>query len=145
MATLKKNGKAYDGADVVITLLGNSPNEVSEISYDEDTDHQNNYSLGSRDPSSWSMGNHNPVGSITMSMREIVSIENGIPGNNKRLPYVRPFDIIVQYRNDYNQLVTDIVTCKFKNQGREAKAGDMGLGKQLDLHVLGIQFNVRAA
>lgn len=134
--TIKKDGKAYDSGDVVITLLGNIANEVSEIVYNTEQAHQLNYGLGNK-PTSWSMGKEEPTASITMSMKEVVAIENAAGGN---LLKIKPFDINVSFVNEYNVIVNDTLTVKFKNQGRDVN-GEMGLMKQFELFTLDIDYN----
>lgn len=136
MALLKKGGKAYDSADVIIDMLGNTPNEVTEISYDLSTEHQHNHSLGSNEPTSWSMGNTTYNGSITMTLKELFRLERANGGI--RIDKIRPFDIIVSYVNEFNEIVQDRVTAKFQDTGRNV-TGDMGPSKQLTLFVLSIQ------
>lgn len=141
MAKIKVGDKAYDSGDVVITLLGNSPNEVTEITYGVEQEHQLNYGLGSNKATSWSMGRENPTSTITMSMREVVAIEDSIQGNSKNLMSIAPFEIYITYVNEYAKIVTDKVLCKFQNQGREVN-GQMGLGKQFQLFTLDTEFNI---
>lgn len=134
---IKKNGKAYDSGDVVITLLGGIANEVSEMVYNTEQEHQLNYGLSNK-ATSWSMGKEKPNASITMSMKEVVAIENAAPGRN--LLKIKPFDINVSYVNEYNVIVNDTVTVKFQSQGRNVN-GEMGLMQQFDLFALDIDFN----
>lgn len=143
MATIRTNGKTYDGGDVIINMLGNVANEVMDISYGEKTAHQNNHYLGSRKPSSWSEGKTDfDSTSITMSMKEQVAIENSIKGTNKRLVNIKPFWITVRYVDDYNAIVVDRILCKFTGQSRKMSIGTLGEGVQHDMHTLDIEFNV---
>lgn len=134
--TIKKDGKAYDSGDVVITLLGNIANEVSEIIYGTEQEHQLNHHLGN-DAKSWSMGKKTPTASITMSMKEAVAIEDAAGGD---LLKIKPFDINVSFVNEYNKIVNDTIICKFKSQGRDVN-GEMGLMKQFELFTLDIKYN----
>ncbi len=140
MAVANVNDRAYDKADVVITLLGDIPAEVSEVSYGKEVDHQLNYGMR-RKPTSWSMGKESYNGSLTLAMREIVKLEDAIVVGEKDLIRIQPFDIFVTYVNEYQKVVTDKVTAKFKNHGREV-TDDMGLSKQFELFVLDVVFNI---
>lgn len=135
MAIVRKNGKAYDSGDVTVTIDGFVTDEVKEITYETAQEHQLNHSL-SNDATSWSMGKKTPKASITMYMAAIVELENQTGGD---LLKKRPFDIQVSYVNEDNRIVNDTITAKFQNQGREV-TGDMGLTKQFELFVLGIDF-----
>lgn len=131
---IKKDGKAYDSGDVVITFLGNIANEVGEIEYGIDQDHQLNYGLGNK-ATSWSMGKEKPNGKIVVSMKELVAIENAAP--NRNILKIKPFDINVSFVNEYNQIVNDTIVCKFQSWGRSVN-GEMGLMRELPLFVLDI-------
>ncbi len=136
MATAIKNKKAYDSADVDCFING-KPINIAEIAYDVEQEHQLNYTLKA-DPTSWSKGKKSYSGSVTLMMEDAVELEDTANGD---LLAIKPFDITVQYVNEYNKIVTDVITAKFQKQGREV-TGDMGLQKQYDLFVMGIKFNV---
>lgn len=135
MATVRKNGKAYDSGDVVISMLGSIESEVKEISYSTDQEHQRNYSLNNN-ATSWSRGKVSHSGSITLYMNSVRKLEAISDGN---ILNIAPFDIIVTFTNEFNEIVTDKVTCKFQSTGREVN-GDMGLAYQHELFVLGIAY-----
>jgi hypothetical protein len=143
MAQIKKDGKSYDSGDVTIVMLGNSPNEVSEITYGTDQEHQLNFYLGSNNAQSFSMGKITPRGSITMSMKEVVAIEDAAraSGGSTDIKRIKPFDIMVTYANEYNKIVTDKVTAKFQSDGR-AVNGEMGISQQFELFVLSVEYNI---
>jgi hypothetical protein len=134
---IRRDGKAYDGADATITALGNVWEEVVSIEYNTTMEHQKNYTLGMNDASSWSMGKKDHTGSITMMMNQAVQIENACKGDLLR---IKPFTINVTFVNEYNQIVNDTVQAKFQSQGREVNT-EMGLNKQYELFVLGVEYN----
>jgi len=141
MAQITKNGKAYDSADVIITLLGNVPNEVYDLKYGSSDEHQLNYTIGSKEANSWSQGKRSHEGTITIGMADQVAIEQAAKKSGyKTLMDVPPFDLIVNFLNAYNQEVTDVITCKFMNNGREI-GGDMALRYQFNLFVLSINYS----
>lgn len=133
--TVRKNGKAYDSGDVIVTIDGEVTDEVKEITYSTDQEHQINHSLANRG-TSWSQGKITDQASITLYMAAIILIEKRGGGNLLR---IRPFDIQVTFVNEYNEIINDTITCKFQSQGREV-TGDMALTKQFDLFVLGINY-----
>lgn len=135
MSTVRKNGKAYDSGDVVVTIEGIQVDEVKEITYGTEQEHQLNHSLAN-DATSWSMGKKTPKASITLYMAAVVAIEKQVGGDLLRK---RPFDIQVSFVNEYNEIVNDTITAKFQSQGRDV-TGDMGLAKQFELFVLGINY-----
>lgn len=136
MATINRNGKAYDSADVKVQING-VPIEVSKLTYGNEQDHQLNYSLGA-DPTSWSMGKVKPSASMGLAMHDIVPLEKASGGSILKL---KPFVITVEFVNDYNLIVVDKIIAKFQSEGRDV-TGDMGLEKEFDLFALKVDLNV---
>ena len=136
MAKIRKNGKAYDSGDVIVTMLGNPDVEVNEISYETTQEHQKNFSL-KRKARSWSVGKIEDSCTIALPMTEVVAIEKAAGGN---LLDIKPFDINVTFVDEYNDIINDTITCKFQKQGREV-TGEMGLAKQFEMFVLNIAYN----
>ena len=134
MTRVIKNNKGYDSGDVEVFINGQLTS-VSQIEYSTEQEHQLNYSLAN-EPTSWSRGKKSYSATITMLMEDVVDLERAAKGD---LLAVKPFDINVSYVNEFNDLVNDTITAKFKNQGREV-TGDMGLNKQYELFVLDIKY-----
>lgn len=134
---IRKDGKAYDGGDATVFALGQFWEEVTAIEYGTTQEHQKNYTLGSYQATSWSMGKIEHTGSVTMMMNQAVSLENACKGN---LMSIKPFTINVSYVNEYNQIVNDTILAKFQSQGREVNT-EMGLNKQYELFVLNVEYN----
>ncbi|RKR83192.1 hypothetical protein BDD43_3394 [Mucilaginibacter gracilis] len=138
MSTIRKDGKAYDGGDVNVDILGAIAYEVEDISYNTKQDHQLNYALGSNEPVTWSRGKKAYECSLTIAMTEGIQFESIAP--NGDLMAIPPFPINVSFVNEFNAIVNDTITCKFQNQGREI-SGEMGLKFKYDMFVLGISYN----
>lgn len=136
MAGIRKNGKAYDSGDVLVNILGQQEDEVAEIEYSTEQQHQQNFSLANR-PTSWSMGQITDTGRIVLHMNAARKIEKAAGGD---LLSIAPFDINVTYANEFNELVNDTIVCKFASQGRTVD-GSMGLKQEYQLFVLGIAYN----
>lgn len=135
MANVIKNKKAYDSGDVDVFING-EPIDVIEITYDTEQEHQLNHTL-KNDATSWSRGKKSHTASITLMMHDAVVLEKAANGD---LLSIKPFDVNISFVNDFSEIINDTVTCKFMKQGREV-TGDMGLNKQYDLFVLGVQYN----
>ena len=69
-------------------------------------------------------------------MTAVTKIEDKCNGD---LLSLQPFDINVTYVNEYNKIINDTITAKFKSHGRTAN-GEMGLKQTFELFVLGIKF-----
>jgi hypothetical protein len=138
---VRKNGKAYDSADVVVQLLGSMESEVSEITYYTDREHQLNHSLG-RFATSWSMGKEMPQeANITLSMNATAKLEKMAKASGGRtILDLAPFDINVSFINEFNEPVNDTISCKFQSTGRQIDGG-MNLKYQHKLFVLDIDYN----
>ncbi len=137
MAKIFRNGKAYDSADVTITMFGSVSYEITEFTYGTEQEHQGNYSLGSNKKTSYSRGKIEDTSSLTMRLASISSIEKAAGAS---LLDIKPFNINVTFVNEDNDIINDTVTCKFQNQGRDI-GGDMDLKKQFALFVLDIDYN----
>lgn len=138
MGTVRKNGKAYDSADVVVTMLGSSDAEIDSISYSTEREHQLNFSLGSRTAKTWSMGKDTPECTIGIYMTTVVQFEKLAKGGS--LMDIKPFDIQVTFTNEFNEIINDTVRVKFQNEGRDI-TGEMGLKRSYKMFCLGVNLN----
>lgn len=137
MAGVRKGDKSYDSADVVVSILGQIESEVKNISYESDQEHQVNHSLASA-ATSWSRGKETHTCTLGLYMNAVKKLEQV---SNGRLLDIAPFDITVTYVNEFNDIITDIIVCKFKKAGRQVN-GDMGLAYDYEMFVLDIKYNV---
>jgi hypothetical protein len=137
MPTIRKNGKQYDSGDVTVSIFGQLFDEVTEIGYSTEQEHQKNFSLNNK-ATSWSKGKINDSGSIGLYMTEARRLEKAA-GPGKMLMDIKPFDINVSFVNDDNEIVNDTIVCKFTTQGREVN-GDMGLKMVYELFVLEVKY-----
>jgi hypothetical protein len=137
MATVRKNGKAYDSGDVVITLEGTPYDGFKEISYSSKQEHQLNYTLGNNEASSWSEGKVEHSASVTMYMELIHQLSLVYGKNPLKWP---PLTFNVTFVNDYNDIINDTVLAKVQSMGREV-TGEMGLATQFELFALGNDYD----
>lgn len=136
MAEIRRSGKAYDSADAEFVIDGELYDEVTEITYGNEQEHQLNYGLASK-ARSWSAGKITPSASITLMMADSVRLERRGGGSLLNLP---PITINVSFVNEYNEIVNDTIVAKFQSEGREV-TGDMGLKKQYDLFAISVDLN----
>lgn len=137
MPTIFKNGKAYDGGDVVVMLFGRVDWEVTSINYNTEQEHQANHSLGSNKMTSFSMGKITNTGDISFRLASASTIEKAAGGS---ILNIKPFPVNITYVNDDNDIVNDTILAKFQSQGREV-GGDMDIKKQYTLFVLDTDYN----
>lgn len=136
------NGRAYDGIDVKILMLGATVRGCAAATYSYSRTHQNNYALGNDEPFNFSMGPKTyEEGSMTLYMEEVVAIEDAV-GGDKDITKVKPFKTIFTYLNDAGKVVVDEVTWKFANWGREVSIDSDGTGREYGMHIIGIRPNV---
>jgi hypothetical protein len=134
------NKQSYESGNVVIAIFGSIYYEVTKIDYSVKENTTPNYSIGSKDPTSWSTGNREYSASISIRLQSIFDLEKAAGGN---LLDIKPFDIVVTYVNDNNEIVVDKLKVKFTSQGRSlGNEGDIVFG--FDLMCFGIDFNVTA-
>lgn len=136
MSIINVNGKTFDSGDVIIAMLGSIDYECTAISYSTSQKHTLNYSLGTNDPTSFSMGSKEPKASITLRLPSASAIEKAAGGD---LLKIKPFKIIVSYINDDNEPIVDVLLVKFQSQGRDVAGED--LKYQYDLFALDNKFN----
>jgi hypothetical protein len=139
MALINVNKKAYDHGDITLTFLGNQPINFFMIEYGDEQEHQLNHGRGN-EPHSYSTGKITYNCKLGLGMDEVVAVQNAAPGRD--LKKIKPFDIIVTYLNEDQQLVVDRVTVKFKGAGRKSSSGDMNIQQEFEMLCLGIKYNV---
>jgi hypothetical protein len=139
MATITRNGKAYDSADVEVFING-VPVEVTSATYSNEEENQLNYTLG-KTASSWSSGKITPSATLGFMMHDIVLIE--LAANGGSILNIKPFDVIITFTNEFNFIVTDRILVKFQNEGREV-TGEMGLKREYPMFALKVELNVAA-
>ncbi len=136
MATPLINGRAYDFAQINMSILGVPVNGVSAISYTEEQEKVNNFGAGSR-PVSRGHGAINASGSVTLSMNEVEAIRDAAPeGSLLRIP---AFDITVTFLNEQKVETHVLKNVEFTNDGLDASNGDTTLERGFDLvlsHIL---------
>ncbi|OFX62700.1 MAG: hypothetical protein A2066_18885 [Bacteroidetes bacterium GWB2_41_8] len=138
MSRVKRMGEVYSAGDVVVTVAGMFDVNPSVIEYNTTNAHE--YSRGiARKARGWRMGGEEHDGKITLTLDVVSHIERAAPKG--RLANIRPFPINVTYFNQDNEMIHDVITAKFKGQGRSVTA-DGELEKEFDLFVLDIKYNI---
>lgn len=126
------NGTAYSWADISVVLLGRKVQGITAISYDEEMAKQNNYGQGNI-PVSRSRGNKTYTGSITLSHKEVVAIENALPPG-KTLADIKPFPVVVAFNNDDNQFVSyELKHVEFMKSSFSSNQGDMTIDREIPI------------
>lgn len=139
MATITRNGKAYDSADVEVFING-VPVEVTSATYGNEEENQLNWTLGKK-ASSWSSGKITPNATLGFMMHDIVPIELAAKGGS--ILNLKPFNVFITFTNEYNVIVTDRLLLKFNKEGREV-TGEMGLKMEYPMFALEVNLNVAA-
>jgi hypothetical protein len=75
---------------------------------------------------------------LGMRLASIAQLEKAAGGS---LLDIKPFNIIVTYVNDENEIITDRLLVKFKEQGRSVSSDDEDGVKEFEMFCLGIEFN----
>lgn len=135
---ITRNGKAYSDADVSIAILGSIDYEVTKLEYSVEQTHEAQYSIGSNKPTSYRMGRKTYNCTLGLRLRSIAAIEKAAGGS---LLDIKPFPIIVSFVDDENEMITDIITAKFADQGRSI-GDDDELKREFSMFCTNIEFNV---
>ena len=124
------NGRAYDFAQIIVTILGVPVASVSAIDYEETQEKKNNYGAGNR-PVSRGVGAIETSASIEMSMNDIEAIRKVAP--NGSLLQVPAFDITVFYGNPQNPVTHVLKNAEFTKDGISIGQGDTDAKYKFDL------------
>lgn len=124
------NGRAYDFAQIIVTILGVPVASVSAIDYEETQEKKNNYGAGNR-PVSRGAGAIECSASIEMSMNDIEAIRNVAP--NGSLLQVPAFDITIFFGNAQSPKTHVLKNCEFTKDGVSGSQGDTDLKYKFDL------------
>lgn len=135
---ISRNGKTLSGGDVQIAMLGSIDYEVTKIDYSVDQAHKLNYALGSNKPTSYSMGKITPKCSLGLRLKSISALEKAAGGS---LLDIKPFKIVVTFVDEENEIITDIITVKFKEQKR-AVEDEEDIKADFEMFCLDVSFNV---
>lgn len=138
MAVVKRMHEVYSSGDVTVTLNGIYDINPSAIEYNSNYTHEYQRGLR-RDARGWRMGAKEMDAKITLPLDAVSMIERNAP--NGDIALIRPFPIIVTYLNSDNELIKDIITAKFKGNGR-AVTNDGEIEKEYELFPTEIKFNV---
>jgi hypothetical protein len=123
MTTPLINGTRHSWASIKINLLGRTITGVTAINYEDKQEKVNNYGAGIY-PVSRGLGKYEATASITLHAYETEAINRAL-GVGKRIQQIAPFDIVVSYMNESDQLVTHTIrNCEFTNNKRDVKSGD---------------------
>lgn len=133
------NGERHSWADVKINILGRTVIGITAVSYDDKQEKVNNYGAGIY-PVSRGKGKYEANAKVTLHAYEVTAIQRAA-GPGKRLQDIPPFDIVVAYLNENDQLVTDVIrNCEFTTNKRDLKQGDTVIEIELELIVSHIEW-----
>jgi hypothetical protein len=135
------NGELYGWSNIRVNLLGRNLVGIKGIDYDDSDEIKGVKGRGSKDIG-FVQGNYQAAGKLTLEMSEVESLNASLP-RGMRIQEIRPFDIVVAYRNDDQRLVTHVLkNCKIMKQNRTAKAGEVKeLEVDLPLYIGEIDWN----
>lgn len=126
------NGRGYAWADITLIILGRKVQGFTAISWNQAREKSNNHGQGD-EVVSRTYGNKKANASITLTLKEISAIENVLPPNTDILD-IKPFPILVNYRNDQNQFISyQLQHAEFLEFGHDGNQGDMKVEKSLPL------------
>ncbi|MEO6176779.1 MAG: hypothetical protein ABIP27_16630 [Flavobacterium circumlabens] len=138
MAKVKRMHEVYSSGDVTVTVKDNYDINPSAIEYNSNYAHEYQRGLR-RDARGWRMGAKEMDAKITLPLDAIALIEKGAP--NGDIALYRPFPIIVTFLNSENEMIKDIITAKFKGNGRTV-TNDGEIEKEYELFPTEMKFNV---
>lgn len=127
------NGRAYDYAQISVTLLNSPLLGIEAITYTEDQEKVNNYGAGSK-PVSRGHAAVELAASLDIHMDDIERLRDAAP--DRKLLKIAPFDIVVTFMNEGKVKVHTLKSVEFTSDGVEASQGDTKVMRSFPL-VLG--------
>ncbi|MEZ5195115.1 MAG: hypothetical protein R2764_01550 [Bacteroidales bacterium] len=125
------NGQVYEWASLTANISGVAVAGITAITYKEDQQMEAVYGSGNRQVG-YSSGKITNTGSVTLLMEEVEALQSASPTG--RLQDLPEFPIIAQFLTGDGKIATHTLKfCKFKNNGREPKEGDMSISVTIDL------------
>lgn len=137
MATPLINGRAYDFAQIVTTILGVPVAGISAVTYTEEQEKTNNFGAGNR-PVSRGHGPINASGSVTIQMNDVEALRDAAP--NGSLLQIPSFDITVTYLNAQKPVTHVLKNCEFLSDGVEASQADTNIERGFDIVISHIKY-----
>ena len=132
------NGRAYGWADISCAPAGIPLFGITDVDYSESQEMENIYGAGNR-PVARGYGRVSYSGSMTLQMEELERLQAASPGG--RLQDIPEFPVIVSYIPEGAKIVTHkLQFCRFKNNGRTVKEGDMTIATKIELIVGNIEW-----
>lgn len=140
MSTPLINGIRHSWASIKINLLGRTVTGVTAINYEDKQEKVNHYGAGIN-PVHRGYGKYEATANITLYAYELDALQNALePG--KGIHQIAPFDIIVTYVNDSDQLVTHVLrNAEFTNNKRDVKSGDTAIECDCELIISHIEWS----
>lgn len=127
-------------SNVTVNLLGKDLTGITDISYSDTLDWENQYGAGLY-PVGQGAGNYEAEASVTMLQEERIQLLQSLPAGT-RIQEVAPFDMIVSYEYN-NQVYKDIVrNCRFRTNGMEVAQADKTIAFEFELICTHIDYNV---
>lgn len=124
------NGRAYDFAQIIVTVLGVPVASVSAIDYEETQEKKNNYGAGNRAVSRGA-GAIEATASIEFSMNDVEAIRKVAP--NGSLLQIPSFDITVFFGNPQSPTTHVLKNAEFTKDGVSGGQGDTDMKYKFDL------------
>lgn len=130
------NGKAYDWADVDISLPGLTI-ELQEISYDDELEKEFVYGKG-QNARGYGEGNYKAEGKVSMLRDDYDALLDYCKSKRIALFKLVIPKIVVSYANDGSRTRSDVLsTVTFTKRSHKAAQGDKNLKIDLDMMIVG--------
>ncbi len=136
------NGRSYDFAGIVITIMNVPITGVQEITYEEEQEKTNNLGTGRR-ANSRGHGAIVSSASIGLSMNEVEKLRDAsvAAGNaSGSLLLLEPFNLNVTYLNAQRAVTHKLKNCEFTKDMGGGSVGDTEIAGVFDLIVSDIEY-----
>lgn len=140
--TITLNGVPYSAKDVEIAFLGRISRGTTELNISTESETEDLYVLGSKEPIDFTEGKNAYKVDITLLMNEVAGLEIAADGT---ITDIGRFPITVIYKALPQPMKQILTGCKFKGKALQVQAGSANaLAWKCQLHVLGVSGLTRA-
>ncbi|MGE5607413.1 MAG: hypothetical protein ACM3YE_17205 [Bacteroidota bacterium] len=132
------NGKKFSWEDISVNLPQGTAIDIDSIEYSDKKEDEEIYGKGSN-PTGWGSGNYSAEGKMTLKREEHEKLTTALIAlGSKSIYQHKPFPIVVNYANDDQPIVTDVLrSCKLTANSTGPKQGDKSENVEVSFKILG--------
>ena len=136
---INKFGRIVGWNNITMTLYGRDVEAITEVSYNDEQDMENEYGQG-KYPMGQGEMNYKANFSFSLYHEELLAIQRSLPPGI-RIQDIPPTDVIINYEHNGTTYKDVVRNVRLKNNGREVKQGDGKIVFKVDCLTSHIDWN----